>query len=312
VKFSISLPRPEDNLGPPGFDAFVELAQAVERIGFDAVSASDHPFPFVVEGEAGHQAYDPFVLLSYIGAATTRLELHFSLVIAGYRNPFAVARLLGTLDYASGGRVIAGLGAGYLEAEFDAVGGDYANRGAAVDQAVRALRAAWTGEPVTMAGPGWRARGNVMLPTPASSPHPPLWRGGNTRKAMLHAVRDFDGWTPFEVGAEGSQQTTTTELSLDTLPARMATLHELIEAEGRTRPLEVCYVRTSRRWLKDSARTADELNRFAAAGIDRLEFNIVGQRVQEWIDGLEAFAEIARTAGVLVDRHVPVDVQNRN
>src|ERR1700760_3530614 len=94
VKFSISLPKPEDNLGEPGFDAFVTLAQAVERMGLDAVSASAHPFPHVVEGEAGHQAYDPFVLLSYVGAATRDLKLHFSLVIAGYRNPFGVARLL--------------------------------------------------------------------------------------------------------------------------------------------------------------------------------------------------------------------------
>ncbi len=299
MKFSISLPKPEDNLGPPGFDAFVELAQAVERIGLHAVSASDHPFPFVVEGEAGHQAYDPFVLLSYVGAATTRIKLHFSLVIAGYRNPFPVARMLGTLDYATGGRVIAGLGAGYLKAEFDAVGGDYANRGPAVDEAVHALRAAWTGDAVTMSGSGWQATGNVMLPRPATSPHPPLWRGGNTRKAIAHAVRDFDGWSPFEVGAEGSKQTTTTELSLDNLPARMADLREAIDADGRTRPLDVCYVRTSRRWLKDPDVTAEHLERFAAAGIDWLEFNIVGQRVEEWIEGVESFAQIARRTGVL-------------
>ena len=167
MKFSISLPKPEDN---DGFDDLIELARAAERIGFEAVSASDHPFPLVVEGEAGHQAYDPFVLLSYVGAATERVKLHFSLVIAGYRNPFGVARTLGTLDYASGGRVIAGLGAGYLKAEFDAMGGDYNRRGPAVDEAVHAIRAAWTGQPVTMSTADWTATGNVMLPAPSSAP----------------------------------------------------------------------------------------------------------------------------------------------
>jgi probable F420-dependent oxidoreductase len=299
VKFSISLPKPEDNDRESGFDALIELAQAAERIGFQAVSASDHPFPLVTEGEAGHQAYDPFVLLSYVASATERIKLHFSLVIAGYRNPFGVARTLGTLDYASGGRVIAGLGAGYLKAEFDAMGGQYDFRGPAVDEAVKAIRAAWSGEPVTMAGTGWNATGNVMLPAPHATPHPPLWRGGNSRKAIVHAVRHFDGWSPFEVGAEGSKQTTTKELSIDNLPAQMAVLREVLEAEERAAPLDVCYVRTSRRWLNDPRVVTEHLQRFADAGVNWLEFVIAGKGLTEWIDGLESFAVLAAEAGVL-------------
>jgi probable F420-dependent oxidoreductase len=295
VKFSISLPKPEDNDPESGFGALIELAHAAERIGFQAVSASDHPFPLVTEGEAGHQAYDPFVLLSYVGAATERIKLHFSLVIAGYRNPFGVARTLGTLDYASGGRVIAGLGAGYLKAEFDAMGGQYDFRGPAVDEAVRAIRAAWSGEPVTQAGTGWNATGNVMLPAPNAVP---LWRGGNSRKAIVHAVRHFDGWSPFEVGAAGSRQTTTKELSLDNLPAQMAIMREVVDAEQRTAPLDVCYVRTSRRWLNDPRVVTEHLERFADAGIDWLEFTIAGKGLTEWIDGLEAFAVLATEVGV--------------
>ena len=296
MKFSISLPKPEDNDRESGFDALIELARAAERIGFHAVSASDHPFPLVTEGEAGHQAYDPFVLLSYVGAATEQIKLHFSLVIAGYRNPFGVARTLSTLDYASGGRVIAGLGAGYLKAEFDAMGGQYDFRGPAVDEAVHAFRAAWSGEPVTMTGTGWKATGNVMLPSPHAVP---LWRGGNSRKAIVHAVRHFDGWSPFEVGEAGSKQTTTKELSLDNLPDQMAVLREVLDAEQRTAPLDVCYVRTSRRWLNDPQVVSDHLHRFADSGVGWLEFVIAGKGLTEWIDGLQSFASLASEAGVL-------------
>jgi probable F420-dependent oxidoreductase len=299
MKFSVTLPRPGDGASGPGFQGYVALAQAVERLGLHAVSASDHPFPLVADGEAGHQAHDPFVLLSYVAAATMRIALHFSLVIAPYRNPFLVARGLGSLDYASGGRVIAGLGAGYLRAEFDALGADFSRRADTVSEAVTALRAAWSGKPVSQSGTGWRAQGNVMLPAPVSSPHPPLWRGGNSRRAIADAVRFCDGWTPFEVNYAGSRQTATDAMSLETIPARMKVLRDSMEAAGRVDPMDVCYVRTSRRWLRSADLVSEHLAALASCGVTWLEFNVAGRGPAEWIECVETFAATAHRDGFL-------------
>ena len=300
MKFSISLPQLGPEPDAAEIDGLRTIARAVEDVGLHAISGSDHPFPKVEPGRAGHQTMDPFVLLGHLAAVTTRVALHFSLLITPYRNPFLAARMLGTLDQLAPGRVIAGIGAGYLEAEFEALGADFAGRSNDVERSVAAMRAAWSGEPVVLSGPGWRADGNVMAPRPFTTPSLKLWRGGNSRRAMAQAVDGFDGWTPFEVGGPGSEQTATSEMSLTTLPSRIERLRQLAAERGRRTPLEVCYVRTSRRWLATEADTVADLQALDAAGADWVEFSIRGRSTAERVEGLHAFACAATTAGVAV------------
>lgn len=299
MKFSLALPRPTEPSSIHPIDDAVAFAASAEAAGLHAVSASDHPFPVVRPGQAGHDAFDPFVLLATVGAGTKAIRLHFSLIVAPYRNPFVAARMLATLDTASRGRVIAALGAGYLAEEFAALGASFDERNAQVAESVEAMSAAWTGEPVTMTGRGWTADGNVMRPVPASMPRPPIWRGGNTATAIRHAVAACDGWAPFEVTAIGSEMTASKELSLTTLPSRLAVLREAREAAGRAAPFDVCYVRTSRRWLEDEARVNDELSRLDELGVTWLELTVPGQDVPVARDQIERFAALARAAGVL-------------
>lgn len=299
MKFSLALPRPSDRSGHHVIDDVVAVARTAEAAGLHAVSASDHPFPVVHAGQAGHQAFDPFVLLATVGVQTSAISLHFSLIVAPYRNPFVTARMLATLDLASHGRVIAGLGAGYLAGEFAAVGATFDHRNQQVAEAVEAMTAAWTGDPVTMSGRGWSADGNVMRPRPAATPRIPIWRGGNTITAIRHAATACEGWAPFEVNAIGSEMTATTELSLTTLPERLGIFHDARSAIGRTGPFDVCYVRTSRRWLDDEARVHDELSRFDQLGVTWLEFTVPGRDGPEARDHIERFAALANAAGVL-------------
>lgn len=302
MRFSLSLPRPTDDAGAEAIDDAIEIAAHAEHLGLHAVSASDHPFPAVAPGEAGHQAFDPFVLLATVGAATSHIHLHFSLIVSPYRNPFLTARSLATLDLATRGRVIAGMGAGYLAAEFRALGASLEGRAARVADDIEAMTTAWLGEPVHAKGDGWEAVGNSMLPRPASRPRPAIWRGGNALAAIDHAVRACDGWTPFEVNAVGSRLTASKELSLETLPARMALLGETIERHGRTEPLDVCYVRTSRRWLAEDATIFDDLSQLAELGVTWLEFTVPGSEPLEVADHLERFTALAGEAGVLDPR----------
>ncbi len=104
-----------------------------------------------------------------------------------YRSPGVLAKSVATLDQLSGGRTIIGVGAGYQEREFEALGVDFARRNELTDDGIRTITAIWTGESVN---------GNTALPRPAQRPRPPVWVGGNSRLAMRRAVDLADGWCP--------------------------------------------------------------------------------------------------------------------
>src|SRR5690348_8441543 len=115
--------------------AIAAISLAAEQAGFFAVYVTEHPMPgddWLATG--GHHALDPFVALSFAAAATSSIRLQTNLAVPAYRNPFLLAKSVASLDHLSGGRVILGVGAGYLEPEFRALGVDYAERNALTDE----------------------------------------------------------------------------------------------------------------------------------------------------------------------------------
>ena len=164
MRISLGLPTHRVDLGDElvSAGAIATQSRVAEAAGFDAVFVTDHPFPgedWLVHG--GHHALDPLIALSFAAAATTRLRLHTNLYIAAYRNPFVSAKAVATLDVLSAGRVILGIGAGYLEPEFAALGVDFAQRNDLTDEAITAMKAAWTGEKVERSGRTFDAPGNI-------------------------------------------------------------------------------------------------------------------------------------------------------
>src|SRR4051794_41864011 len=152
-------------------DAIASIARAAEDAGFAAVFVTDHPAPPAAWlDRGGHHALDPFVALSFAAAATTRLRLQTNLFVPAYRHPLLSAKAIATLDVLSGGRVIVGVGAGYLEPEFAALGADFERRNDVLDDALGAMTAAWTSDDVD---------GVTTAPRPVQQPHPPIWVGGN-------------------------------------------------------------------------------------------------------------------------------------
>ena len=138
--------------------AIGEMARALEAAGFDAGYATEHPFPpdaWLASG--GHHALDPFVSLGAAAAATERLRLHTNVLVLPYRNPFLAAKAIASLDVVSGGRAIVGVAAGYLEGEYQALGADFAARNDVADDALRAMKRAWSGASVRYEGCGYRA-----------------------------------------------------------------------------------------------------------------------------------------------------------
>jgi probable F420-dependent oxidoreductase len=172
------------------------------------------------------------VALTWAAAATTRLRMLTNLCVVPYRNPYLLAKAAVTLDAVSDGRLILGCGAGYLEAEFAALDQEFGDRNDRFDAAITAMQAAWTGEPVPVAGSG---RSHTMLPRPVQSPHPPIWIGGNSRRALRRAVELGDGWMPFPNPAESAARRKTPALStIEQLAARLEEAHELEATSGRT------------------------------------------------------------------------------
>ena len=270
------------------------MAQAAEAAGLDAVYTTDHPAPDVAYlAGGGHHALDPFVALTVAAAATDRLLLHTNLVILAYRNPFIAAKALATLDVVSGGRLIVGTGAGYLEPEFEAVGGDFEHRNDVTDEAITVLKAIWSGEPVTMSGRHFEAVETVALPLPVQRPHPPIWIGGNSNRALRRAVEMADGWNPMPTPAKAVRKLRTPAIeSIDDLAARIGDLREASERAGRAVPPEVIFTPIGSTFsgsTPSAQQFVDDIAAHAAVGVDGLTINLFGATRAEWIDNVRWF-----------------------
>ena len=181
-------------------ETVVELAKAADELGFDFVTAQDHsvaPRKWAEEG-GGQTWYEPFVVLSYAAAVTKRLRLLTDVVIVPYRSPFQLAKISASLDQLSGGRLILGLGVGYLEEEFKILGAPFEDRGAVMDDSIEVLKRCWTEEWVDVSTPYFEAKDVSISPQPLQQPRPPIWIGGNSWRALRRAVEHADGWSPFK------------------------------------------------------------------------------------------------------------------
>jgi probable F420-dependent oxidoreductase len=217
------------------------ITRALEDGGFDACHLTDHPAPTAKWRNAGgHDALDPFAALSFVAAMTTRLKLHTHIVVLPYRNPFVTAKAAATLDVLSEGRLILGVGGGYLRGEFAALGVDFDSRGAQMDDGIRTMKAVWAGETVVAETSTFTAVGNMARPLPVQQPHPPIWVGGNSDRAMRRAIELGDGWSPFITTPLMSKTTRTDDISdLAELKAKIDKLREGLAKSGRARPFDI-------------------------------------------------------------------------
>src|SRR3984893_17620029 len=190
VRFSTRAPN-ADYLGfEASPEAIVTAAKKAEEVGFDAILVNDH----IIVGNDTRAApwtnvYDPFVALSFIAAHTTHIGVGPSVRIMPYRNPIATARALATLDRMSSGRLIAGIGVGWNEAEFAALGVPFHERGARTNEYLRVWQACWAPGKVSFAGRFFSFFDMHVSPKPLQQPHPPIWIGGASDAAPRRAAR---------------------------------------------------------------------------------------------------------------------------
>lgn len=172
----------------------VAVAQLAEALGFDSIWVGDHVVPPRDSiARFGTVWYEAVTTLTYAAAVTSRVRLGTSVLVAPYRHPLLLGKMLSTLDVLSGGRVNAGFGTGWYESEFRALGLDtFADRGAVTDEYIATMKAVWSGQPVASATPG--GEDVLFAPGPLQEGGIPVWIGGNTKRAARRVVELGDAW----------------------------------------------------------------------------------------------------------------------
>jgi probable F420-dependent oxidoreductase len=180
-----------------GIDDIVEVARAAERLGYQWVSCPEHiAIPEPMAATRGGRYWDPLTTLSFVAASTDAIGLLSHVLVLGYHHPLEVVKRYGTLDVASGGRVILGVGVGSLEGEFALLGAPFAGRGARADDALRAIRASFSQRLPEYSGAHFEYSGFVVEPSGIQE-RVPMWVGGRTRRSLRRAIELGDGWIPF-------------------------------------------------------------------------------------------------------------------
>jgi probable F420-dependent oxidoreductase len=274
--------------------AIVAAAKKAEDFGFDAVFVNDH----IIVGPDARSApwtnvYDPLVSMSFIAAHTTRIGVGVSVLIMPYRNPIATAKALATLDRMSGGRLTVGVGVGWNEAEFAALGAPFHERGARTNEYLRLWQGCWAPGKVSFSGRFFSFADMSVNPKPLQQPHPPIWIGGTSDAALRRAAMFAAVWQP-------------TPLPIARLVERQAALRKACEVAGR----EPIPTRMSFRVEfstitgnappagKDrptghgtSAEVAADLRHYReAAGLDQFQINFHGNRdLGQLLQSMECF-----------------------
>ena len=186
------------------------IARKGEEFGFDTLLTGDHilvpknissVYPYTEGGEfpgsGSGESMEQITLLSYIAGQTSKIRLVTSVLIVPHRNPLIAAKSLATLDLLSEGRLVVGVGVGWMREEFQALGlPPFEERGAVTDEYIRAFKVLWTEDDPHFEGKYISFDDITFLPKPVQKPHPPIWVGGESRPALRRTAELADGWYP--------------------------------------------------------------------------------------------------------------------
>ncbi|MEZ5855639.1 MAG: TIGR03619 family F420-dependent LLM class oxidoreductase [Hyphomicrobiaceae bacterium] len=289
------------------------VAGAAERLGFDFVSANDHilvpadidsRYPYSEKGDwAGRnaaQCLDVLSTLTFLAGCTERVRLLSSVMVVPHRPAILPAKIIATADILSEGRMVIGIGAGWMQEEIEALGvAPYKERGKVTDEFIAAFRELWTAERPKFSGNYAKFDNILFEPKPVAKPHPPIWVGGESPAAMRRAIKLGDGWYPASANPINR---------LDTAPrvaAAMADFKTMCETSGRD-PATIALAHVvlwpvnwtaedahsggRRSFTGSSQQMVEDAAAMKAAGIADLNVSFPAPTVNETVERMERFA----------------------
>lgn len=289
------------------------VAGAAERLGFDFVSANDHVlvpadidsrYPYSEEGDwAGRNTgacLDVLSTLTFLAGCTERVRLLTSVMVIPHRPAILAAKMIATADVLSEGRMVIGVGAGWMREEIEALGtAPYDERGKVTDEYIAAFRELWTSERPAFDGAYAKFSNILFEPKPVSKPHPPIWIGGESAPAMRRAIQLGDGWYPASSNPINR---------LDTAPrvaAAMTDFKARCEKAGRDPnsivlahvvlwpvnwTAEAAHSGGRRTFTGSSSQMLEDAATLAAAGVQDVNVSFPAPTVQETLERMERFS----------------------
>ena len=248
-----------------------------EELGLDDVWVSEHIIVPRDQFPRSPLFYDPVLSLTWAAAVTQRVRLGTSVLVLPMRHPLPLAKELATLHNFSEGRLILGVGVGWLEPEFAALGVPFKERGRRLDEGLAMMNAVWTEDPVSFESRTIPAviEGMTMTPMPVS--RIPLWFGGSSDAALRRTVRLGDGW-------HGSRES----------PEQAAAIAKRLRAE---RPGEDFTISMRVMWDgKDQGALRGMVDAYAAGGVQHLLVAPVDRNVDDWDAVIEGVGRLVRQA----------------
>ncbi|HEY8837382.1 MAG TPA: LLM class F420-dependent oxidoreductase [Dehalococcoidia bacterium] len=279
-----------------------ELVEVVERgdeLGYEALMLPEHMLPpRWPDAELSTKFwYDLPTLAAYLAARTSRIKFLTSVLVVPYHQPVALAKALATLDVLSGGRVLCGVGAGWMKAEFRRLNIPFEERGAITDEYLLAMKELWTSDAPSFHGKYVSFEDVSFFPRPVQKPHIPILIGGTGPRPFQRAAAIGDGWIPMTATFEDLQH------GIADIKARMTRIGRDPDAlwVGFTgfsigSDPEVRRMREhvddgiERPSVQDAEHAIAEIERYRAAGVTFLSVGLPWQNAADLMRGLEWFA----------------------
>jgi probable F420-dependent oxidoreductase len=288
MRYGLCLPNFTTLASPDAIDA---AAATAERLGWDSVWTTDHVLVDSSDGASDYRTnFDVIQTLAWVGARYPTVRLGTSVVVVPQRNAIVLAKELASLDALSGGRVIAGIGAGWSEAEFANLGmaERFAVRGAYLEETIGLWRHLWSGSPLPFAGRFHQLSDYIFGPVPAQGAELPIWIGGRAEAALIRAGRLADGYH-------------SSASSPEALAKRIPVIRAAAETAGRPMPVLSARVRVA---LDEPVRApaprpyalrgsgeelAAEIAKFAELGFEHMALFFEVETVDGLIAAIERF-----------------------
>jgi len=301
VKFGVFLPISGRAAGP---ETLTQAARQAESLGFDSVWCADRivipweiktPYPYA-EGSSfivppDRPFFEPLTCLAYLAGRTDKIMLGISVLVLPYRQPLYWAKIATTIDHLSKGRLILGVGVGWMKEEFDALGANFPERGKVSDEQLDLLKVLWSAERADFSGAHYQFENIAFAPKPLQQPRISIWVGGEGTRAQRRAGEYGDAWFPYFV-----------RMTPKELKRRFDNVRRAAEKAGRDPQsvrLNCCLpIELSQKpldWEEDRLRgsanqIADALHGYEEIGVEHLALQFMVPRWPERVEQIERFA----------------------